>query len=643
MALTSPTQEDSEEAVYATLSVLKRRHNDYWTNKREEREETDCARRYYDGDQWTSDEIQKLKDRNQPVVTYNEIQPAIDSIVGTIERLRQDPKAFPRTPKHADGAEVATSVLNYCLDANQWRDITPKVSRRGATDALAGIELSFEPGDNGDPDIKIDAIDAETFFYDPRSIKEDFSDAMYMGVSKWVDLDVAKQQFPEHAEDIEDIASQGGGQEEWNLNDRQNLWVNVNEKQIRLVEQWYLKNGEWLFCFYTGAMKLREGKSEFFDEKGRTTSRYVVFSANVDFEGDRYAFVRNLRPIQDEINHRRSKGLHALNTIRVYIEAGSVPDVDAVRRQINSNDGTVVVPPGAKVDEKNNAAQAAGNLEMLQEAKSQMDRRALSPPVGEDGTGPNDLSGRAIQLLQQAALAKIGPFLMGFRSWKVRVYRAIWNNVQRRWQRERLVRVTDDDGVPDFVPINRMTRDETGRLVIENPLGSLDVDIIIDEGPDTVTLMQDTFDALTQLASNGAPVPPALIIEMSNLPSSTKKKVLAGLEQAQQQPSPEMQAMQAKLQLEQQKQQMDMQAKQAGLQIDQQRAAIDAQTARFKVESEIQLKREQAAADIQIEREKAAAQIEIEQMKANAGIVIKAETARIQAEQQARQPAEVAS
>lgn len=628
--------------IYATLSVLKRRHNDYWTNKREEREETDCARRYYDGDQWNADEIKKLKDRNQPVVTYNEIQPAIDGIVGTIERLRQDPKAFPRTPKHADGAEVATNVLNYCLDANQWRDITPKVARRAATDALAGVEMSFEPGDNGDPDIKLAPIDAETFFYDPRAINEDFSDAMYMGVSKWVDLDVAKLQFPEHADEIDDLASQGGGQEEWNLNDRQNVWVNVNEKQVRLVEQWYRKGNEWLFAFYCGAMILREGKSEFYDEKGKTTSRYIVFSANVDFEGDRYSFVRNLKPIQDEINHRRSKGLHALNTIRVYIEAGSVPDQESVRQQINSNDGLVVVPPGAKVDEKNNAAQAAGNLEMLQEAKSQMDRRALSPPVGEDGTGPNDLSGRAIQLLQQAALAKIGPFLIGYRGWKVRVYRAIWNNIQRRWQRERLVRVTDDDGVPDFIPVNRMGRDETGRLIIENPLGSLDVDIIIDEGPDTVNLMQDTFEALTALASNGAPVPPSLIIEMSNLPSSTKKKVLAGLEQAQQQPSPEMQAMQAKLQLEQQKMQMDMQGKQAGLEIDQQRAALDAQTARFKVESEIQLKREVAAADIQIERERAAAQIEIEQMKANAGIAIKAETARIQADQAAKAPANAA-
>jgi hypothetical protein len=54
--------------------------------------------------------------------------------------------------------------------------------------------------------------------------------------------------------------------------------------------------------------------SPFHDEKGKTFPRFLMFSANVDHDGDRYGFIRNLKSAQDEINMRRSKALHLLNS-----------------------------------------------------------------------------------------------------------------------------------------------------------------------------------------------------------------------------------------------------------------------------------------------------------------------------------------
>lgn len=651
MALLTTKADRDDEGDFASLSTLTRRHQDYWTNKDPERKETRIARQYYDGEQLSYDQLEVLKKEGRPAVVYNEIQPNIDGVVGTIERLRQDPKAFPRTPKHEQGAEVATSVLNYALDACNWKAITPRVAKSGALDAVAGVEMAFTEGDVGDREITLKAIDAETFFYDPRSVEVDFSDALYMGVSKWIDVDVAKSMFPGKAQQIEDISTQGGYQEEWNLNDRQNLWVVTNERKIRIVEQWYKRRGEWKYAFYTGGMILQEGKSEFFDEKGRTIPRYIVFSANVDWEGDRYGFVRNLKPIQDEINSRRSLGLKALMATRVYVTEGTVPDVEDLRAEINRLDGVVQTPSGAKFDERDNAAKAQGNLEMLQESKQQMDRRGLSPPVSAEAGAPKDLSGRAIQLLQQAALARIGPFLLSYRDWKLRVYRAMWNQIQRYWSSQRWIRVTDDDGLAQFMPINAISFNEMGLPIIQNQLGSLDVDIVLDEGPDNVTLMQDTFDTLVSLADRGAPVPPDAIIDMSNLPGSMKKKLGARLQQAQQQPNPEVQAQQAKLQMEQQKLQLDMQAKQddarleqekvaAQIQLDREKAEQEAQIAQFRAGNEARLAREKADQEMALERERAANQIEIERIKASATIHTGAMKAEAQAEaMRSRQPA----
>ncbi len=643
-----------EEGQYVSLSLLKRRYQDYLTSKREERDEEDRSERYYHGDQWTAAEIQKLKDRNQPVVTDNRIQPNVDGVVGVVEKLRQDPKAYARTPKHEQGAEIATHALNYALDENRWKDFTPIIAREGAIKPVVGVELDLAPGDFGDPDIKMTRV-LSGFFYDPRSIKEDLEDARYMGVAKWVDLDLAKEMFTEHAESLDDLASAGDGSDSNDLTDRENVWVQVNEKRLRLVEQWYLHKGVWNFCFYTGSMKLLEGVSQFKDQKGKTFPRYVMFTANIDHDGDRYGLVRNLIPMQDEVNHRRSKALHALNTIRVYLDA-TVQDTKELQAQINRNDGVIIIPPGAKVDERSNAEQAKGNMEMLQEAKQSLETAGLSPQLlGEAGS---DQSGRAIALLQQAALSQLGPFIVNWRGWKMRVYRAVWNLIQTNWTSERHIRVTDDDGMAQFLPVNQPLLDEFGqpRLrpdgspILQNPLGALDVDIIIDEGPDTVTQMQDVYQALGNIPN----VPPQVIIETANLPNSIKKKILGIIEQAAKQPSPEVAAGQAKLQLAEAEAQQAAKLKQMEFEQEQQREAAKLQLAREKQVAEMQMKAEQAqfdraqqaeqaAFERQLARERAEDEIELMKAKAASAAATQHEAAITKAKQPQRQPQRAAN
>jgi hypothetical protein len=85
---------------------------------------------------------------------------------------------------------------------------------------------------------------------------------------------------------------------------------------------------------------------------------------------------------------------------------------------------------------------------------------------------------------------------------------------------------------------------EFGMPILVNMLGNIDVEILIDEGPDEETVMGDVFDLLMSLAQNNVPVPPAAIIEASSLPMSVKKK----LQQMTQQVDP-MQAQAKQLQI----------------------------------------------------------------------------------------------
>jgi hypothetical protein len=97
------------------------------------------ARHYYHGDQWTKKEIAALRARKQPVVTSNRIVRKIDAVVGLVERLRQDPKAYPRTPKHDEGAELATATLRFVLDNNDWKSKSSRIAGPAASTAFPAL------------------------------------------------------------------------------------------------------------------------------------------------------------------------------------------------------------------------------------------------------------------------------------------------------------------------------------------------------------------------------------------------------------------------------------------------------------------------------------------------------------------------
>jgi hypothetical protein len=185
-----------------------------------------------------------------------------------------------------------------------------------------------------------------------------------------------------------------------------------------------------------------------------------------------------------------------------------------------------------------------GNLDMLAEAKAEID--TFGPNPGLIGSEIPAESGRAIQLLQAAGIAELGTYIRSYRNWKLRVYRKTWNACQQFWTDARWIRVTDDENLANFIQINGLERDPvTQQPVVINQLAALDVDVILDEGPDTINTMAEIFDLMLALAKSGAQIPPQAIIEMSGLPATVKKQVIAKM-----QPDP-MQAQAVQMQMQQ--------------------------------------------------------------------------------------------
>ena len=143
------------------LGEKRRKFRAYESNKEREIREAQVARRYYHGKQWTDAEIRELKKRKQPVMTFNRVARKIDGVVGLIERLRQDPKAFARTPQHEQGADLATACVRYVLDQQEWKAKSPLAGQDGAVDGIGGLEIEIGGGDQGDPEIEFDLVDVQ--------------------------------------------------------------------------------------------------------------------------------------------------------------------------------------------------------------------------------------------------------------------------------------------------------------------------------------------------------------------------------------------------------------------------------------------------------------------------------------------------
>src|SRR4249920_3050527 len=109
-----------EKGGYWSLEKCKRSYTDFLGSKDDEIAEQKNSRQYRHGAQWTPGQVETFNLRRQPVVTYNRIGRKVDSIVGLMEKIKQDPKAYPRNPRQTDemGAELATACVRYVVESD---------------------------------------------------------------------------------------------------------------------------------------------------------------------------------------------------------------------------------------------------------------------------------------------------------------------------------------------------------------------------------------------------------------------------------------------------------------------------------------------------------------------------------------------
>lgn len=487
----------------------------------------------FDNDQWTEEEKRKLRNRRQQIATSNKIKKKINGILGYEQRSRSDPRAWPRKPDQEKAADIATDILDY-IENNVRMD--QKASRCAKDLAVCGIEAAHLTI-TGQDEIDFEVVPFDRFFYDPRSLKEDFSDARYMGYCEWMDLDVAKARYPGEQENsfLDQAMTNIGAYDEGYEDKPWGVYADFDNQRVRVVVIYYqMPDDQWRLAHFTASGVLWDEPSPWLDEDGVPSCGIIAQSLYVDRKGRRFGMVRDDISVQDEINQRKSRSLHLLTDSRTWGIKGWAQNEDAAKEARARPDGHMEVnmKRGEGWDFIDSNIEITGNFELLQQAIADMEVQGIYQP-GDSGRA-QDQSGRAILALQNAGLTQENSFFDAHNDWKVRIYRRFWSLARNFWTEEKPIRITGDNEAPRFVVINQpMGIDpRTGQMVINNPVGMIDVDITIEAGPDTMMLQQEQYEQLMQNAQALVQMPPPMaiaLIETSQL--RDKKKIIEGLEQ----------------------------------------------------------------------------------------------------------------
>ena len=535
-------------------------------------------RDYYDSKQWTSEEVAELNKRKQPVVTENLIKPKIDNLMGMERQSRTDPKAFPRTPGDEDAAEAATDAIRFVLDNNDF-DYT-------RSDFSEDLFIEGESGaivEEKDGEIEITHIPWDRLIKDRHSRRRDGKDAKYLGLGAWMDYDDAIRTYgKEHADKFskgsegDSLADEMDDRPQWSWFEGEG-----NRKRCFVVDLYHL-DGKWMRSVFTGGGIIYQGESRYKDETGEPRNPIETGAAFIDRDNNVYGIARQLISIQDEINKRRSKLLHFLNSRQTVSEVGAFDDVNEMKRELNKPDGHLTKNRGFEFDILPNGDLAGGQFNLLSDSRDVMNSVGANDAISGKAEGSS--SGRAIQARQQAGVLELGPVFDSIRSWQKRVYRQVWLCVQQFWTEERWIRVTDDEKNIKFVGLNqpvtnRQVLEEEGTPIppdmvpgsptydprlemvaeIKNPVAELDVDIILEDAPDLVNLQSEQFDLLAQMyQANPNAIPFDMVIAASGLRNKDQliERLTGGGEQT---PEQQQQA-----QVQQQQQMEAMQIQKAG-------------------------------------------------------------------------------
>ena len=552
---------------------------------------------YVAGDQWSQEDAAYLKLLNRPLITFNRIDPVIDSVSGLEVNNRQEVAYFPRHVGDAMTDELLTGAAKWCRDECNAEDEESDAFRDQIICGMGWTETRLDYDEDPEGKLLVLRVDPMEMFWDGSANKKNLSDARYIMRVRDLPISVVQDMFPDaeesdlHASWAMDTGSTAdlahdAQQAPFYRNDQSDI-IDKNRVLCRIVEiQWWehepvrlivdpvsnekttLTESEYKKLakrFEAFGMTLDEGakqkrKKYFKAWLGRITLKKIDGPENGGFtiksmtgkrdrnKGTWYGLVRGMLDPQKWANKWLSQVMHIINTNAkggIMAEADAFENPQEAIDQWASPDSVTLMKKGAisgnKIKEKPQAQWPQGIAELMTFAISSI----------------RDSSGVNLELLGQADRDQPGILEHQRKQSAMTILASLFDSL-RRYRKEQgkllLYYITN------FISDGRLIRiggpQEAKYIPLIRQPDTVKYDVIVDDTPSSVNLKEQAWAALTQMMPVFTKLPIPLkvwmsVIKYSPLPASLAGEIMTALEEEAskpKQPDPVMEA--AKLQLE---------------------------------------------------------------------------------------------
>ena len=426
---------------------------------------------YADGNQLSSDLLQRQRQLGIPPAKENIIGPTIAAVCGYEAKSRTDWRVTPDgDPEGQDVADALNYRLNQAERHSRADRALSQAFRAMVTTGIGWVEVARPPSSLDYP-YRCRYVHRNELWWDMRATELDLSDARWLRRRRWVHKGQAARMFPEHADVllrtvgswIADEAAEmleGGvstklhaaAEAERAWTQQEDAWHNAENNTVAIDEVWYRR---WVPVLM---LKLASGRVVQYDESnavhqaavmsGNATLRkevvtkvrraywvgphclhdgespyphrhfpYVaVLGYREDMTGIPYGLVRDMLFPQDNLNSAIAKLRWGMSAVRTERTKGAVAMADhQFRRQIARVDADIVLDPqhmaqqGARFEVKRDFQLNDQQFQLMQDSRAAMQRVSgvTASFMGQEGTATSGLQEQTQLEQSQVAVADL--------------------------------------------------------------------------------------------------------------------------------------------------------------------------------------------------------------------------------------------
>lgn len=506
---------------------------------------------FYEGKQWTKAEEDALAEKGQPAIVINKISPKIDNLSGAevAGRTRIIYRSRSGDEQEEKQARQVSDIALYVSEKSSQDVEVSKLFKSGLVTGIGWLDVGVEGAEEG-PRVFNKVENELDVVWDPSARADDYSDASFIARQRWLNESQFSSLFPQHKALFNDsgLFTQSQLQQGFLDTHKEVTYLNSEEDRLRIVEVQYkqterqysviLKTGE-IFSTFDKKQTLIEGaevKSQFVP---RVYVAYYVGDVLLSHKplnydhglftllpyyfkreratGQPFGLVRTAMDPQKELNKRRSKAMHLLNTAQVIADIDAVDDPNVLAREAARPDGIILKRPGKDLRIMRNSELASSQVSVMEKAAHDI-QEVMGVFDEAMGQRTNAVSGTAIRVRQQASsLNQMFAYDALRRSKKI-LGSMLISLIRQFFDNNMIVQITDQLQPKDQLQVQTLT----GERLTMTDLRKRHFDVHVEEVKDVQSSRELELAQLETLIQAGVPVPPEMLVEATNLQDKDK-------------------------------------------------------------------------------------------------------------------------